>query len=72
MRNTPDDIAATLQPLAVTPRRACDLLAIGKTRLFELLREGELKSYLNGGARRIPLSSLQEFQARKLAEGARP
>jgi excisionase family DNA binding protein len=71
MRNTPDDTAATLQPLAVTPRRACDLLAIGKTRLFELLREGELKSYRNGGARRIPFASLVDYQQRKLAEEAR-
>lgn len=69
MSHTPDD---RLQPLAVTPRRAQELLAIGKTRLFELLREGELQSYLNGGARRIPFASLVDYQQRKLAEGARP
>src|SRR6516164_314431 len=42
-----------LEPLAVTPRQACVLLGVGNTRLYQLIRGGELESYLHGRARRI-------------------
>jgi excisionase family DNA binding protein len=71
MRNT-NDTKAALTPLAVTPRNACTLLAVGKTSLFGLLTSGELQSYKIGKSRRIPLASIQDFQARKLAEEASP
>src|SRR5690348_8110811 len=40
-------------PLAVPPKRACLLLSIGMTRLYELLSSGELDSFHIGRARRI-------------------
>lgn len=46
------------------------LLSIGNTRLYELIRTGELDSYLEGRARRITMESIQRRVARKLDETA--
>ncbi|HEX2652242.1 MAG TPA: excisionase family DNA-binding protein [Xanthobacteraceae bacterium] len=60
-----------LEAIAITPRRACELLAIGNTRLYQLIGEGELRSYLDGRARRILVAPIHEYVARRLAaEGA--
>jgi excisionase family DNA binding protein len=48
-----------LEPLAVSPRQACVLLNVGNTKLYQLLGSGELESYLDGGARRIPMDSIR-------------
>lgn len=56
-----------LEPLAVSPRQACVLLNIGVTRLYELLRGGELESYLDGRARRITMDSIRRRVARLVA-----
>jgi excisionase family DNA binding protein len=45
-------------PLAVGPREACRLLSIGITRLYELIGNGELESYRDGGSRRITTRSI--------------
>jgi hypothetical protein len=57
------------EPLAVSPRQTCSLLNIGITRLYELLRDGELDSYLEGRARRITMESIKRRVARLLAAG---
>jgi excisionase family DNA binding protein len=51
--------ADTLEPLAVSPRQACLLLAVGNTRLYELIRTGELQSYHEGRARRVTMASIR-------------
>jgi excisionase family DNA binding protein len=53
--------------LVVTPARACQLLAIGRTRLYEHLNAGELTSYTDGRSRRITLKSIHDFVARRIA-----
>ena len=55
-------------PLAVPPRDACRLLSIGMSRLYRLLRAGELPSYWDGRARRIPVASIHDYVARRLAD----
>lgn len=45
-------------PLAVSPREACRLLSVGITRLYELIGNGELESYKDGGARRVTTKSI--------------
>lgn len=60
-----------LEPLAVSPRQACTLLKIGVTRLYQLLRNNELESYLDGRARRITMDSIHRRITRLLA-GASP
>ena len=47
-----------VQVLVVRPRRACEVLSIGMTRLFELLNNGELESFKTGGGRWITTESL--------------
>ena len=63
-------IGNRVEALAVTPRQACTLLSIGNTYLYELIRIGELDSYLEGRARRITMESIQRRVARLVAENA--
>jgi excisionase family DNA binding protein len=59
-----------LPPLAVSPRKACVLLDCGNTHLYQLLRDGELESYLDGRARRITMDSIKRRVARLLASAS--
>ena len=59
--------ADNLEPLAASPREACVLLNVGVTRLYQLLRDGELESYLDGRARRITMASIRRRVTRLLA-----
>jgi excisionase family DNA binding protein len=45
-----------ITPLAVPPRDACRLLSIGMSRLYDLMRSGELPSYWDGRSRRITVA----------------
>jgi excisionase family DNA binding protein len=58
------------EPLAVTPRQACQLLAIGNTRLYQLIGKGELVAYKDGRARRITMQSIRDRVARLAAAPA--
>ena len=55
-------------PLAVPPRDACRLLSIGMSRLYRLMRSGELPSYWDGRARRITVASIHDYVAQRLAD----
>jgi len=57
--------------IAVPPREACDLLSVSMSRLYALLRAGELDSYEEGRARRITVASIHAYIARQLAASAR-
>jgi excisionase family DNA binding protein len=54
-------------PLVCSPRRACELLDIGTTRLYELIAAGELQSFKAGKSRKITLASIQGYIAAQLA-----
>jgi excisionase family DNA binding protein len=54
----------SLEPLAVSPRQACVLLGVGNTRLYELIRDGELVTYHEGRARRVTMESIHARVAR--------
>jgi excisionase family DNA binding protein len=60
--------AASSEPLVVTPRETCRLLAIGNTRLYALIAARELQSYRDGRSRRITMESIRARIARLLAE----
>jgi excisionase family DNA binding protein len=59
--------ANDVEPLAVSPRQACFLLSVGTTRLYELIRAGELQAYYEGRARRITVESVRARLARLIA-----
>jgi len=56
--------------LLVRPEDAALALGIGRTKVYELMRAGSLRSVKIGGLRRIPASALAEFVAH-LEEQAR-
>jgi excisionase family DNA binding protein len=47
---------------------AADALAISRSKLYELLTSGAVASIRIDGSRRIPLTALEEYIARLLAE----
>ena len=53
--------------LVVCPRRARYMLDCGNTRLYELLKNNELESYLDGRSRKIIVASIHRFIAGRLA-----
>jgi hypothetical protein len=56
--------------LAVKPRVAGDMIDCGLTRVYKLLAEGELASYLDGRSRKITVDSIRAYIARRLAAQA--
>jgi hypothetical protein len=58
------------QRLVVSPRRAMHMLDCGRTRLYELIGNGELDSYLDGRARKITVESIHRHIERRLQDGS--
>jgi excisionase family DNA binding protein len=54
--------------LLLTVEEAADALHIGRSKVFDLIRCGELDSVKIGRLRRIPEDSLHAFMRRLLAE----
>ena len=56
------------QPLLLTAEQAAESLAICRTKVYELLRNGELESVQIGASRRIPSAALSEYVERLRAQ----
>jgi hypothetical protein len=54
--------------LVVSPRRARHMLDCGNTRLYELLKNKELESYVDGRSRKIIVASIHRYIAQRLKE----
>jgi hypothetical protein len=54
--------------LVVSPRRARHMLDCGHTRLYELLKNKELDSYVDGRSRKIIAASIHRYIAQRLKE----
>jgi hypothetical protein len=50
-----------LEPLAVSPRQATELVPIGITKLYEAINTGMIQSTLVNGSRWINYQSLKRF-----------
>ena len=50
-----------IERLLLTPEDAADLLSIGRSKLYELIGDGQLSSVRIGASRRVPMSALVEF-----------
>jgi len=61
-----------VQPLvlAVSVDDACQALGIKRTKLYELVAAGKLKSFTIGGRRLFQKSELEAFVAREAANAA--
>jgi excisionase family DNA binding protein len=55
------------EPLVVGPRGAARLMSCGLTRVYDLIEKGEIDSYLDGGSRKITISSIKARNERLLA-----
>lgn len=47
--------------LAVTVNEAAEMLGIGRATLYKLVTRGEIESFTLGWARRIAISTLEEY-----------
>jgi excisionase family DNA binding protein len=47
--------------MLLTAEQAAESLAIGRTKVFELIRSGELESIRIGSSRRIPIDAIEAF-----------
>lgn len=54
--------------LLLTVPEAADALAISRSKLYELLASGAVDSIRIDGSRRIPLSALEAYVSKLLAE----
>jgi excisionase family DNA binding protein len=52
-----------MEKLLLSPSEAAAYLSIGRSKVYELMRLGELRSVKIGGSRRIPRAALGEFVA---------
>jgi excisionase family DNA binding protein len=47
--------------LLLKPEEAAEQLRVGRPKVYELIREGKLRSVKIGGSRRIPYDALTEY-----------
>jgi excisionase family DNA binding protein len=52
------------------PEEVADLLSIGRTKVYDLMRSGRLRAVKIDGSRRIPDEALDDFLARLESEDA--
>ncbi len=50
--------------MLVTPEEAARRLCVGRSKVYDLMRTGQLRSLRIGGSRRITVDALAEFVAR--------
>ena len=55
-------------PLLLTVEQAAETLAVGRAKIYDLIRDDDLRSIQIGKSRRIPVSALHDFVGRQLLE----
>jgi excisionase family DNA binding protein len=60
--------ATQLPPLLVRTEEAARLMSVSKSTVERLMRTGELASVKAAGARRIPVSAIEDWIERQLKE----
>jgi excisionase family DNA binding protein len=56
--------------LLVTSEEAAQALRVGRSKIYELMRSGELRSVKIGGSRRVSVTALAEYVARLETDAA--
>lgn len=64
----PSENRRRIAPLLLKPEEAADALGIARTRVYQLMRAGELRSVKIGKVRRIPVAALQAYVERLQGE----
>jgi hypothetical protein len=64
-------IVADARPIVASVNETMAMLKIGRATLYQLLNSGELKSYLQGSARKILCSSIEDYVQLRLEEEAK-
>jgi excisionase family DNA binding protein len=59
-----------MPPILLRPEQAARVLNLSRSKVFELIRLGELRSVRSGGSRRISATAIREYVARLEAEEA--
>jgi excisionase family DNA binding protein len=54
--------------ILLTPEEAAKELRIGRSRMYEMLRRGDVLSVKVGGSRRVPYEALQAYVRRLVDE----
>ncbi|MDP9408203.1 MAG: helix-turn-helix domain-containing protein [Actinomycetota bacterium] len=52
-----------MDKLLLTPTEAAALLGIGRSKVYELIKSGQLSSVRIGACRRVPAEAVREFIA---------
>jgi excisionase family DNA binding protein len=58
------------EPILLTVKEAARRLSLGRSRTYQFIQRGELRSLRIGGSRRIAVADLEEFVERLRAESA--
>lgn len=53
-----------MNKLLLTPESAAEVLSVGRTKVYQLLASGELRSVRIGKCRRVPMSAVVELVER--------
>lgn len=64
--------ATSARPLAVRIREACRLTGIGRSKLYELIRAGEIGTFKVGAMTLIAMTELERFLAVQMNSGQIP
>ena len=67
---TTEAAGSGLPVLLVRPEDAARMLGVGRTKVYELMRSGALRSVKFDGLRRIPVAALAEFVAQLETDAA--
>jgi len=60
-----------VERVMVRPSTACAMLDCGPTRLYQLIKDGELESFTDGRRRCISVASIYDYNARCLAHASK-
>ncbi len=61
-----------MEKLLLSPSEAAEALSIGRSKLYELLADGQLESVRIGACRRIPLAAVMDYVLRLTRDEAEP
>ena len=59
-----------MEPITVTIDDACDIIGIGRSKLYEMVRTGELRAVKVGGRSLIVVASIRAAIERAIAASA--